>query len=144
MNIEPRRPARILLVDELPIIRHALRQLLAGMADLVVCGEADSMADALRAVSTLKPDLVIVELSMGSEGTLGSVSGLELIRRLRTLESRLPVVVFSMLEEDPFARLALMAGARAYVTKRGSPVMLVGAIREVLDPTGESPAPETR
>lgn len=117
---------RILLVDDHPIVRMALRQLLANQLDFVVCGEANSVDDALQIVRTLTPDLVIVELS------LRGVGGLELIRRLVKLDARLPIVVFSMYEEAAFADLAFMAGARGYVTKQERPDALMRAIREVL------------
>jgi DNA-binding NarL/FixJ family response regulator len=130
VNTEPRKPARILLVDDHPIIRYALRQLFANLADLAVCGEADSVEGTLHAVSTLRPDLVIVGLS------LGGLDGLELVHRLRTLDPRLPVVVFSMFGEETFADLAFMAGARAYIMKRESPSTLIRAIREVLKARG--------
>ena len=126
MDADSRTPARILLVDDHPGIRLALRRLLADLADMEVCGEADSVEDALDAVGTLKPDLVIVDLS------LRGMHGLELIRRLTALEPRLPVVVFSMFEEEAFAKAAFTAGARAYVMKQDSPRKLVRAIREAL------------
>jgi DNA-binding NarL/FixJ family response regulator len=129
MHSTPGTPARILLVDDHPILRYGVRQLLANLSDLEVCGEADSLEDALHAVSTLAPDLVVVDLS------LGAGAGLELIRRLRTRDPGLPVVVFSMHDEAAFAELAFAAGARQYVMKQESPARLIRAIREALTPT---------
>ena len=133
MNTEHLKPARILLVDDHPVIRMALRQLFADLPDLAVCGEADSMEAALNAVSSLKPDLAIVDLS------LRGVDGLELIRRLRALDPRFPTVVFSMFEEETFAELAFTAGASAYVMKQDAPTKLIRAIREALKPASPSP-----
>ena len=133
---EPGKPARILLVDDHPIIRMALRQLLANAADLEVCGESDSTLDAIAVVGELQPDLAIVDLSLTGTG------GLELIRRLGSLHPRVPVVVFSMYEEPVFADLAFTAGARGYVMKHESPARVLRAIREALEtggPPGESP-----
>jgi DNA-binding NarL/FixJ family response regulator len=134
VNTTPRAPARILLVDDHPVLRWGLRQLLANLADLSVCGEADSIEDALHAVNLSKPDLVVVDLA------LGRGDGLRLIRRLRELDDRLPVVVFSMYDEDAFVELARLAGATEYVRKRDSPAMLIRAIRRALDSTGHRPS----
>jgi DNA-binding NarL/FixJ family response regulator len=136
MNAESGTPTRILLVDDHEIIRLGVRQLLANLTDLSVCGEADTVQDALSAVDVLRPDLVVVELSIGDG------DGLNLIRRLRTLNARLPVVVFSTYEESTFAEVAFMAGAHAYVMKVESPGKLVRAMREALAITNESPPPE--
>jgi DNA-binding NarL/FixJ family response regulator len=133
MSAEHRPPARILLVDDHPIIRMALRQLLAYAPDLEVCGEADSTGDAIAAVGVLRPDLVIVDLSLRGTG------GLDLLRRLGRLHPGLPVVVFSMYEEPAFAELALQAGARAYVMKQEPPDKLLRTIRAALS-TAAPPA----
>jgi DNA-binding NarL/FixJ family response regulator len=120
------RTMRILLVDDHPMIRLAVRQLLANVPDLAVCGEADSVADGVDAVGRLTPDLVIVDLSLKGE------SGLDLIRQLIALDARLPIVVFSMHDDAALADVAFRAGARAYVTKQERPDALVRAIREAL------------
>jgi two-component system invasion response regulator UvrY len=117
---------RILLVDDHPIVRLAVRQLFANVPDFAICGEADSVDDALDAARALEPDLVVVDLS------LKGVGGLELIRQLVTIDARLPVVVFSMYDDKMFAEPAFTAGARGYVTKQERPDALVRAIRQVL------------
>jgi DNA-binding NarL/FixJ family response regulator len=127
MNAARTPPARVLLVDDHPIIRMALRQMIADVPDLEVCGEADSIADAIAAAGALRPDVVIVDLSL--RGT----DGFELIRRLAALHAGLPVVVFSMYEESAFAELAFQAGARAYVMKHESPDKVLRAIRDALN-----------
>ena len=126
MEVESTPPARILLVDDHPIIRMALRQLVARAPDLEVCGEADSTPDAIAAVGALRPDLVIVDLSLRGTG------GLELIRRLGALHPGVPTVVFSMYDDEAFAELAFLAGARAYVMKHELPDKVLNAIRGVL------------
>src|SRR5687768_2496708 len=107
-------PARILLVDDHPIVRMALKQLLSRETDFAVCGEAASMDEAMLAVRSLKPDLVVMDLSLGGAG------GLELIRRLNNLDAGLPVLVFTLYDEATFAEMAFAAGARGYVTKQES------------------------
>ena len=134
MNGEPTTPARILLVDAQEIVRLGVRHLLGNFTDLAICGEVDSMQDALHAVSTSRPDVVVLDLSIGDG------DGLDLIRRLRTLDPTLPVVVYSAYDESAFAEVAFLAGARGYVTKLESPSTLIRAIREALATAGESSA----
>ena len=134
MNTEPTTPARILLVDAQEIVRLGVRQLLGSFTDLSICGEVDSMQDALEAVCTSRPDVVVLDLS------IGDADGLDLIRRLRTLAPGLPVVVYSAYDESAFAEVAFMAGACGYVMKLESPSTLILAIREALATAGESSA----
>jgi DNA-binding NarL/FixJ family response regulator len=134
MNTEPGKPARILLVDDHPIVRLGVRLLLENMTDLSVCGEADSMLGALDAVNALKPDLVILDLAVGDG------DGLDLIRRLYVTHPHLPVVVFSIYEEETFAEVTFMAGARGYVMKHEPPDALLETIRRVLATKDQPPA----
>jgi DNA-binding NarL/FixJ family response regulator len=126
MSLGEPKATRILLVDDHPMIRIAVRQLLANVSDFVVCGEADSVDAAVDAAGLLAPDLAIVDLSLKGE------SGLQLIRRLVARDPRLLVVVFSTYDEASLAELAFRAGARGYVTKQEHPDALIHAIREVL------------
>ena len=117
---------RILVVDDHPIVRLGIRQMLASEADLEVCGEADS-ADAGKWLATsARPDLAIVDLSL-SEG-----NGLDFIRWLRETTPALPVLVLSMHDEALFAERVLRAGARGYIMKAQAITGLVAAIRQVL------------
>lgn len=122
---EPRR-TRILVVEDHPIVRLGIRQLLTAEPDLAVCGEADSVGTGMRLVTSTGPDLVILDLSL-SEG-----NGLDLIRSLRTTAPALPILVLSMHDEALFAERVLRAGARGYIMKREAITGLVGAIRQVL------------
>jgi DNA-binding NarL/FixJ family response regulator len=117
---------RILVVDDHPIVRLGIRQMLAAESDLEVCGEAESAVDANQLIERVRPDLVIVDLSL-AEG-----SGLGLIRSLRESAASLPVLVLSMHDEALFAERVLRAGARGYIMKREAITGLVGAIRQVL------------
>lgn len=126
MNPEPRRRTLILVVDDHPIVRLGIRQMLAAERDLEVCGEADSVDAAKQALANVPPDLVIIDLSL-AEGT-----GLELIREIRKSVPTLPMLVLSMHDEALFAERVLRAGARGYITKRQAITGLVAAIRQVL------------
>lgn len=126
MNPAEGRPTRILIVDDHPIVRLGIRQMLAAESDLEVCGEAESTEAARQLVRTTHPDLAIVDLSLAG-GT-----GLDLIRFLRESMPALPVLVLSMHDEALFAERVLRAGARGYIMKREAITGLVGAIRQVL------------
>lgn len=122
--VPPRR--RVLVVDDHPFMRAGIAQLINQQADLEVCGEAGSTADALRAVGQLRPDLVLSDLTMGDRG------GLEFIKDLQAAESSPPVLVVSMHDEAIYAERVLRAGARGYIMKEAGGESLLGAIRQVL------------
>jgi DNA-binding NarL/FixJ family response regulator len=100
--------------------------MISGTSDLSVCCEADTAESALRLARNSKPDLVIVDLS------LGNVTGLDLVRALHDADPGLPVLVLSMHDEFLFAQRALRAGARGYITKQEAIDGLIHAVREVL------------
>jgi DNA-binding NarL/FixJ family response regulator len=124
--VQSKQPLRILLVDDHPIVRFGVRQMVATLPDLSIGTEADTAEAALQAVKRAKADLAIVDLS------LGPMSGLELIRQLRELDPKLPVLVLSMHDEALFAERAFRAGARGYIMKQEAIDGLIHAIREVL------------
>ena len=115
-----------MLVDDHPVIRKGLALLINQQKHFEVCGEASSVEEALRTASTLKPDLMIVDL------TLGKADGLELIRHLRRDEPNIPVLVLSMHDEEIYAPQALRAGAHGYVMKQNAVYQIFTAIEEVL------------
>jgi DNA-binding NarL/FixJ family response regulator len=117
---------RILLVDDHAIVREGFAEVINGHTDLQVCGEAESAPAAMQAVENLKPDLVVVDLS------LHGGSGLDLIKNLKALHPLLPILVLSMHDETLYAERALRAGALGYVTKRQDSSTLMQAIHEVL------------
>jgi DNA-binding NarL/FixJ family response regulator len=126
MTADLRSRARILIVDDHPIVRLGIRQMLAVERDLEVCGEAETADAARQLLNSAHPDLVIVDLSLAG-GT-----GLDLIRFMRESLPTLPVLVLSMHDEALFAERVLRAGARGYIMKREAITGLVGAIRQVL------------
>jgi DNA-binding NarL/FixJ family response regulator len=116
----------VLIVDDHPIVRQGLAQLIMQEPDLHVCGEAEDEATALGLVARLSPQLVIVDLS------LKSGDGLDLIKALRTNYPAIPVLVLSMHDEIHFVERALRAGALGYLTKQEASTKILPAIRQVL------------
>lgn len=116
---------RLFLVDDHPLVREWLAQLLQGEADFEVVGEAEDAASALAAMEQSPPDLAVVDLN------LRSGSGLELIKSLRARLPAVQVLVLSMHEELTQVERALRAGASGYVMKRESTQQIVEAIRRV-------------
>jgi DNA-binding NarL/FixJ family response regulator len=118
--------ARILVIDDHPITRLGIRQIVAAEHDLEICGEADSGPAALAMLADASPQLAVVDLSL-SEST-----GLELIRSLRASSPGLLILVLSMHDETLYAERVLRAGARGYIMKREAITGLIGSIRTVL------------
>jgi DNA-binding NarL/FixJ family response regulator len=125
---KPRKETRrkILIVDDHPLTRHGMAQLLAQQRDLVVCGEAGDAEQALARVAALSPDLVLADV------TLPGKPGLELIKDIGALHPGVRVLVVSMHDESLYAERALRAGARGYLMKSEGGERLVAAIRQVL------------
>ena len=117
---------RILLVDDHSILRQGLANVLNQQAGLVICGEAGTPTEALRAAEHLQPDLALVDLSMEGGG------GIELLKDLRVRQPRLLTLVLSMHDEALYAERALRAGARGYVMKHEKLDRLLLAISRVL------------
>ncbi len=126
MTSELRRK-RIFLVDDHPLVREWLTQLVNQQPDLVVCGWAESAPAALAALAAASADLVIVDLSLKDS------AGLELLKSLQKLEPAVPALVLSMHDESLYAERAFRAGARGYVNKRESAQKVVEALRRVLE-----------
>ena len=122
----PLKRTRVFIVDDHPIVRQGLAQMLKQEADLTVCGEAEDAQHALQAIAELHPDLVLVDLS------LKGGSGLNLIRALKARQSTLPVLVVSMHDESIYVERVLRAGARGYIMKQEATDTMMYAIRRVL------------
>lgn len=117
---------KILIVDDHAVLREGLTAQINREPDLIVCGEAENAREAVAAVETLKPDLVLADI------TLPGRNGLELIRDLRAVRPGLPVLVLSMHDPSLFAERVLRAGGRGYISKQRSGQRLIAAIRHVL------------
>jgi len=118
--------ARILIVDDHPLVRTGLAQLIGDCPDLEVCGEAGDMGEALRKIDQLQPDLAIIDLS------LAGGSGLDLIEHIKSRGGNIPMLVASMHDETLYAERVLAAGARGYINKQEAQDRIIRAIRQVL------------
>ncbi len=116
----------ILIVDDHPIVRQGLAQLINQEKDLEVCGQAEDAYEAMQAIGRLNPDLVIVDIG------LKDTSGMELIKDLKIQHPHLPVLTLSMYDEAVYGERALRAGAKGYVMKQEATENVVTAIRRVL------------
>lgn len=116
---------RVLLADDHAIIRDGVKQILADTDDLVVTGEAANGAVALKMITEQQFDVVVLDISMPGK------NGLELIKLIRNDRPRLPILIFSMHQEEQYALRALHAGASGYLTKESDGEVLIAAIRKV-------------
>ncbi len=117
----------ILIVDDHPLLRRGLSELINFEPDLIVCGEAGSYQEALVSIQTQQPDLVIVDLELGGRG------GLDLVKDITVRYPLLPTLVLTMHDESTYALRSLRAGAAGYVTKQQLDETLLVAIRGVLN-----------
>src|ERR1700677_1003793 len=126
MENKPSR-RRIFIVDDHPLVREWLTNLISQQPDLTVCGEAESAPVARELIGEKKPDVAIVDL------TLAEGSGFEVIKDIRFQSPKTAVIVLSMHDESLYAERALRAGARGYVMKRETTKKIITAIRQVLE-----------
>ena len=118
---------RVLLVDDHPILRRGLVQLINAEPDLVVCGEAEDAPKAFEAAGVCQPDVAIIDIS------LKSGNGIELIKNLKARYPDLPTLVLSMHDESLYAERALRAGSLGYIMKEEAIEQVLVAIRHVLN-----------
>lgn len=123
---EDRPPARVVIVDDHPIVRQGLAQLIAARSDLTVCGEADNAADALNVIEQTQPDVAVVDLALRDS------DGMDLIKDIRVRFPKMAVLVLSMRDEAFYAERVLRAGARGYITKDEGTASVIEGIRKVL------------
>ena len=117
---------RILLIDDHRMMREGLRQLISHEPDLRVCCEAADARQALACIAKGKPDLALLDISLPDK------NGLELLKDIRALDPRLPVLVVSMHDENLYAERVLRAGGRGYIMKHEGGEKLMQAMRHVL------------
>jgi len=116
---------RIFIVDDHPLLRRGLSELINRESDMTFCGEAEDSPSALKAISTIKPDLVIVDIS------LKGYNGIELIKNLKAIDPKVQILVLSMHDESIYALRVLKAGAKAYVMKQEVTDKVTEAIRRI-------------
>ena len=118
---------KVLIVDDHPIFREGLADLINRQKDMVVCGMAKDVPRTLRALKKLKPDIVTVDIS------LENASGLELMKDIKIRFPHLPMLALSMHQESFYAERAIRAGAKGYITKQEASKKVITAIRRVLE-----------
>ena len=118
---------KIFIVDDHPIVRDGLTTIINHEKDFEVCGQADEAREAFKAISELKPDVVISDISLKNS------DGIELTKNLNARYPTLPVIVLSIHDELTYAERALRAGAQAYLMKEVASENIVTAIRTVLN-----------
>jgi DNA-binding NarL/FixJ family response regulator len=117
---------RILVVDDHPMMREGLTNLIGNQTDLEVCGEAETAAEALEKIASAKPDVVLADI------TLPGKSGLELVKDIAAMHPRVATLVVSMHDESVYAERVLRAGGRGYIMKREGGKRILAAVRQVL------------
>jgi DNA-binding NarL/FixJ family response regulator len=120
------RNHKVFIVDDHPLVREGLANLINQQTDLNVCGEAEDSSSAISAIQATNPEIVLVDISLKNE------SGLELVKALKNQFPDLAVIVLSMHDEALYAERALHAGARGYVMKRETTKNTLTAIRRVI------------
>jgi DNA-binding NarL/FixJ family response regulator len=124
---DPPDAKRIVIVDDHPLFRKGLEELIHSDGGFAVCGEAGTAAEAMNVIRKLSPDLAIIDIS------LPGANGIELIKNIRAEFRKLPILVLSMHDETLYALRAIRAGAEGYVMKHEAMANVVHAIHEVFD-----------
>lgn len=118
---------RVLILDDLPIIRERMAQIIDAEPDLMVCGESDDAREATRIIAQTRPDLVVTSLSLKNR------HGLDFVKDVHSNYPQLLILVFSLYDEMVFAERAIRAGARGFIRKQETTQELLRAIRYVLE-----------
>ena len=116
---------RIIIVDDHPVVRRGLKQILQEQPDVKVVGEAESAVEALKIIRTIDCDAVVLDIS------LPGASGVEILKQLKHEYQKLPVLILSVHPEEQYAVRVMKAGASGYLTKESAPEELVKAIRKI-------------
>ena len=127
MSSADKNKKRVFLVDDHPLVREWLTNLINQQSDLIVCGESEAAPQALQAIGQVKPDVAIVDISLKDS------SGIDLIKSLKEAHPSLLILVLSMHDEMHYAERALRAGASGYIMKRETTRKVVDAIRRLLE-----------
>lgn len=124
--VPPKGKRKILLVDDHPIVRQGLTEMINSEKDLTVCGTADDLHQALDQIAALNPDLVVVDISLKGS------NGIELLKNIKVRHPKMRVLMLSMHDESLYAIRALRAGASGYIMKQEATDKVLTALRQVL------------
>jgi len=116
---------RVITVDDHPVVRRGLKQIIAAEQDMQVVGEAENAREAIRVIRQTACDVVVLDI------TLPDASGLDVLSRLKSERPTLPVLIMSIHDEEPYALRVLKAGASGYLMKDSLPEELIKAIRKI-------------
>lgn len=125
-NKTDNKTKKIVIVDDHPIVRQGLENLINHESDLSVCGQAEDAHQAMKAIKMLNPDMIIVDISLKEK------NGLELIKDINAQYPSLPILALSMHDETLYAERVLRAGAKGYIMKQQATENVIEAIRKVL------------
>ncbi|MEO8043492.1 MAG: response regulator transcription factor [Spartobacteria bacterium] len=126
MSLPNERKMSVVIVEDHPMFRERLAELINRESDLEVCGEADNIRDGFDLITRGGAQVAIVDI------TLQGSSGLELLKNLRAAGVEIPVLVLSMHDESLYAERVLRAGAKGYITKSEASARIMTALRQVL------------
>ncbi len=122
-----KKVAKVLIVDDHPIVRDGLSMRISGQSDMEVYGEAEDVAEALDLIRQTRPDVVVIDI------VLKTGSGIDLIRRIKVIDDSIRLLAISMYDESLYAERAVRAGAMGYLNKQVATRNIIEAIRQVLD-----------
>lgn len=126
-NVPSENRKKVLIVDDHPLVREGLTDLINKEKDIVVCGWAKDIPQTISAIKKFNPDVVTIDIS------LENASGLDLMKDIKTRFPGLPFLVLSMHQESIYAERAIRAGAKGYITKQEATKKVITAIRKVLE-----------
>src|ERR1700758_676081 len=121
------RKSRVFIVDDHPLVREGLTNLINAQDDVMVCGESRDSAEAIDGIAKERPEVAVIDISLKNE------SGLELVKNLVRQFPQVALIVLSMHDEALYAERALRAGARGYVMKHETSKSVLASIRRVLE-----------
>jgi len=117
---------RVLVADDHPVVRQGVKQVISEESDMAVLGEARNGQEVLDLVHRENWDILVLDVTMPGKG------GLEVLKEIKHMQPKLPVLILSVHPEDQYALRTLKAGASGYLTKESAPDQLVLAIRKIL------------
>ena len=121
-----RAQTQVLIVEDHPIFRMGLKELINLEPDMIVCGEAEDVFSARKLIRQQEPDLIVLDLALKDS------SGIDLIRQLRAERQKIPILVLSMHDEALHAERCMLAGASGYIMKQEVSFSVIKAIRKIL------------